>query len=90
MTTLKNTDADTKEVENVEISVPRLLKKKFLKRFFQNLGIKGTEIIGSHNSYSRIQAKIPLLLLSTGQTELILSPVMLPLEPQALVARTHG
>lgn len=53
------------------------------KKFFQNLGVKGSEIIGSHYSYSRIQAK--MILLSTEQTELIISPVMVPLETQALM-----
>lgn len=61
-----------------------------MKKFFLNLSIKGSEILGNHYSYSRIQAKILLLLLSTEQIELILSPAMVSLETQALVARTHG
>lgn len=43
------------------------------KKVFSKFSIKGSEIIGSDYSYSRTQAKIPLLLLSTEQTELILS-----------------
>lgn len=46
---------------------------RMTKKVFWKFSLKGSEIIGSDYSYSRTQAKIPLLLLSTEQTELILS-----------------